>query len=179
MRLVLIIVGALLLNSGCIQTPRERLKDTVCSLSCESALSRHGWQGARFSKIKPSKANAFIDRMFFDPELFTGEILESYNLSDMADKLSRGLARGFYAKSDDKEIFLYVELEESVFVFTNEGSEDPYYYFDSSYLVYDKIEVGMSYLGSGGIGEYELWEAGVDPALLHLTFPEEEVDYEN
>ncbi len=171
MRLVLIIVGALLLNSGCIQTPREQLKDTVCSLSCENSIPK-GWQGGRFSKISPSKANVFIDRMFYG---FIKELREDFKVSDMADKLSKGLARGFYAKSDDKEIFLYVELEAKVF--EKEG-RDPYYYYPYVRVLQAKINEEMSRASSGCIDESELLDAGVEPELLHLTFPEEYLEFD-
>lgn len=150
---IMMLVVMLLGCCGCFTVTREIYTEgEICSLCCKFCNEK--WRHGGFQNVAAKDAGRFISRMFRDREFSTCESLNgSYDSQDMTRKLSCGEARGFYAKSDEQEIFLYVDLKKEAVEIPDEMGYDCYSY---DYFVYNVVSNSIDCVGCSSVDNLQL-----------------------
>lgn len=158
MRLMLTL-AVLLLGFGCsLMQGRQPVKDALYAICRRTPNVPDNWLRVKFSEVAPSDAHVFVHRMLRDFGFLSEENFRlSYDVPVMTDKLSRGKAQGYYAETAEQELFLYLDLEMSVYYDEDgEDDEEPYRYYRYDYVIYDKPTGSMIEAVSGVIEDWEL-----------------------
>ena len=149
---ILMLVLSLLVSCGCVIVTKDLYtEDEVCNLCCKLCGAR--WRCGEFLQVDETNAEWLVGRMFRDHEFFTPEVLVSYDSQAMKKKLACGEARGYCAESDEKEIYLYVDLNERILEDPEEGD---YHYYSYDYIIYNKKSNCIDRVGCSSVDWLDL-----------------------